>query len=709
MAGRSLLDDVVRVEDSGGDIVGGSNDDSRCRFEKFLAELLSKICGFDCVLPFPPMLGDGQHVDLYKLFLVVRGKGGYDAVCNGKLWDSVGVESGLGVSVGSSVKLVYSKYLSALDAWMKKVAESKVSPECGLVDDRDKFGRRLMELQAEVEGLLSGCAEDGVVGEEVKGGLDDDGDKLDGRKLSDANGVKGFGLEGNGDEGDGNGGCRGSEMPDCEVNESVIGNVGEGNEGNGDEGDGNRGCRDLEVPDCGVNESVLGNSGEGNDAMEVEEEFDGGKMSEEQAVDVSEGANNSGAGLLSGGEKCEDNDDKGMVLDPFGGGGDSDSSGRKRKRESVLDSSDGDSDSSGRKRRGESMLDMLTWVTGVAKNPCDPEVGSIPEKSKWKSFSNQEVWKQVLLFRETTFLKRGFEPSSEQRSWQKQKMHPCLYDDHLGTNYNLRERLKRDKKLLFGKPTAVRSSSDSSVGTEDGTPSPHTEDRTEKRLLDSSDANSGLDRCATVRIPLGANHQAEILEWTGVTSESDSKWLGTRIWPSATVNTRLLIERDPIGKGRQDSCGCSVPGSVECVRFHIAEKRAKVKLELGAAFYDWNFDKVGEDVRHLWTEEEQKKFEDVVRSNPPSPETYFWDHIFRAFPKKSRSDLVSYYFNVFILQRRGYQNRHTPDNIDSDDDDEESGPLRNVFGHHAQNSGQQTQNSRGSILLTPKKPQTKGK
>ncbi|KAL2625615.1 hypothetical protein AAZX31_07G066400 [Glycine max] len=623
------------------------------------------------------MLGDGKPVDLYKLFLVVRGKGGYDAVCNCKLWDIVGEESGLGVSVGSSVKLVYSKYLSALDAWLKKVAESKVSPECGVVDDRDKFGRRLMELQAEVEGLLSGCGEGDVAREEVKGRVDDDDDNVDGRKSC----------------GDGNGGCLPDlEVPEGDMNESVIGSGGEGNEVDGGEGDRNGGYHDLEMPDREVNESVNGNSGEGNDAMEVGEEFDRGIMSKEQVVDVSDGVNYSVAGLLSGGQKCGGNDDKGLVLDPSGG----DSDGRKRKRD-MLDLSDGDSDSdsSDRKRMREFALDMLSWVTGAAKNPCDPEVGSIPEKAKWKSYSNQEVWKQVLLFRESAFLKRGSDPSSEQRSWQSQKMHPCLYEDHLGTNYNLRDRLKRDKKILVGQSTpSARSSSDSSVGAENRTPSPHTED--------PSDANSGLDRCATVRIPLGANHQAEIPEWTGVISEGYSKFSGTPIWPLATANTRLLIERDPIGKGRQDSCGCPVPGSVECVRFHITEKRAKVHLELGAVFYDWNFDQVGEDVKLLWMEEEEKKFKDVIRSNPPSPETYFWDHIFRAFPTKSRADLVSYYFNVFILERRGYQNRHTPNNINSDDEDDEAGPLRNVFG-------QQTQNSRGSILLTPKKSQTKKK
>ena len=272
-------------------------------------------------------------------------------------------------------------------------------------------------------------------------------------------------------------------------------------------------------------------------------------------------------------------------------------------------------------------------------------------------------------------------------------MHPCMYDDQVGASYNLRERLKCDKGLLLGKPTSSDVSSYSSGGTQGGlerTPSPHS--NAEKLLL---------DRCATLPIPVGPSHQAEVPEWTGVTFKSDSKWLGSQIWPSAKVNSRI-IERDPIGAGRKDSCGCQVQGSVECVRFHIAEKRAKVKSELGVAFYLWNLHKVGEDVKRLWTEDEEKKFEDVVKSNPPSLERCFWDQIFKSFPTKSREDLVSYYFNVFLLQRRGYQNRNTPNDIDSDDDESEYGPLKNFFGH-------QTHNSRSFTLLSPKKPQTKGR
>ncbi|OIV89748.1 hypothetical protein TanjilG_03450 [Lupinus angustifolius] len=680
MAGDS--NDVI-VESVGG-VVQASYYNIRCRFEELLCRLWGEICVRSRSLP--PMLGDGSNVDLYKLFMVVKGKGGYDVVCESKLWDLVAKESGLGSSVGSSVKLVYRKYLGALDAWLKKVADSKVA-ECGLVDDRDKFGKQLMELQAEVKGLLLFDYADNKCVGKLKGEFDGEG--KDGRNLCVKKRVQ------------------------------------------------NGGNCDVEMMDGVVNEH--------SDGMTVTGEVDGGKLYAKLGfgVHVSDGENST-VGLVCGG--------KSDVED----GGNGVSSGHKRKR--------------------ESMPGLLSWVTSIAKNPGHPAVGSLPDKSKWKSNSNQESWKQVLSFRGAVFYKRRFDSSIEQQNWlhflmasaflpflaamammdmavnsgttvhycsfseqilgavvmlllvalqfciacgatcdkdnskpiqdsanlqvrnQNQRMHPFMYDDHSGGSYNLRERLRHDKRLLLAKAKATaQNSSGSSRGSRDfdRTPSPQTRDHAEKQLVDS-----GIDGCPEVRTIVGPSHQAEVPEWTCITSESDSKWLGTQIWPSQKGNLRLLIERDPIGKGRQHTCGCSVPGSVECVRFHIAEKRGKVKLELGGAFYLWNFDKIGEEVKHLWTKEEEKRFKDVVGPDPLPEGYYFWDHIFRAFPKKSRADLVSYYFNVFLLQRRAYQNRHTPEDVDSDDDEAEDG-LRNVFGH-------QTQKSRCSIL-TPKKSATKRK
>ncbi|KAK7274390.1 hypothetical protein RIF29_15475 [Crotalaria pallida] len=581
----------------------------RRRFEVLLCEVWSEIRV--CSRPVPPMLGDGSDVDLYKLFMVVKGKGGFDVVCESKLWDSVAEESGLGLSVGSSVKLVYCKYLSALDAWLKKVADSKVS-ECGLVDDRDKFGKRLMELQDEVEGLLMDYAEN-----------NSDGGGDGGRKLC----VKKGGVR--------KGGNRDVKMMDVKLNEYVFGEY-----------------RD-DVMVGGGPEGVHGGIVSGKPVM---------------LVDVSDVENST----TGAGEKS-DGDDGGLVLDA-------------------------DGDSSSRKRKRECLSGMLDWVVKVAKNPCDPAVGSLPEKSKWKSFSNQEVWKQVLTLRKAVFFKKRFDSSIEELNWKNQRMHPFMYDDQTGGSYNLRERLRCDKRLLLAKGTAAaRSSSGSSGGSRDldRTPSPESADDAEKEKREAYEA--GIYGCSEVEIPIGPGHQAEIPEWTGITSESDSKWLGTQIWPSRKANSRFLIERDPIGKGRQDCCGCPVPGSVDCVKFHIAEKKSKVKLELGEAFNLWNFDKIGEEVKFSWTKEEERRFKDVVEPNPPQVGYYFWEHLFRAFPRKSRADLVSYYFNVFLLQRRAHQNRHTPEDIDSDDDYVEDG-LKTIFG-------QQTQKS--CSILTPKKPARK--
>jgi hypothetical protein len=256
-------------------------------------------------------------------------------------------------------------------------------------------------------------------------------------------------------------------------------------------------------------------------------------------------------------------------------------------------------------------------------------------------------------------------------------MHPSMYDDPTPTIYNLRERGKRDKKLFEKQKPSSRSSSSSSVlgeGDLDGT----TSRRAVKRLLASR--RSSYSRWASARICVGQKYQAEVPEWTAPNPESDTKWFGTQVWPLAVSNSQFLVERDPIGRGRQDSCGCAVPGSVECVRFHISEKKAKAKLELGVAFYHWRFDKVGEDVRNSWTDEDEKRFREVLQLYPPKRGyEHFWDHIFETFPNKSRETLVSYYFNVYLLQRKAYHSRHTLGDIQSDDEESES-DLKKLFG-----------------------------
>ncbi|XP_074327378.1 AT-rich interactive domain-containing protein 2-like [Apium graveolens] len=181
------------------------------------------------------------------------------------------------------------------------------------------------------------------------------------------------------------------------------------------------------------------------------------------------------------------------------------------------------------------------------------------------------------------------------------------------------------------------------------------------------------------KIPVGIDCQAEVPEWMETVSDRESKWLGTRIWPQ----DKRVIERDPTGFGRPDQCSCEFQGSFECVRLHVSEKRIRLKLELGVAFYDWNIDKMGEEVALSWNKSEELNFEAVIRSNPPSKVEDFWEGIREHFDYKRWKQLLSYYFNVFLLRRRGLQNRCSPTEISSDDEDLEFETTTNCSGQTA--------------------------
>ncbi|XP_059301618.1 AT-rich interactive domain-containing protein 1-like [Lycium ferocissimum] len=346
-------------------------------------------------------------------------------------------------------------------------------------------------------------------------------------------------------------------------------------------------------------------------------------------------------------------------------------------------------DENNRKRKRESYTDLLTWLTNVAIDPCDPAIGSLPERSKWKFYGNDVMWKQVLALRDEMLLKKSADTSAQCSIWEiKQKMHPSMYDDNASL-----ERVRCSKRVLLTKnplkkaPFSALSSSSS----------PSDEDPIDGAADSSAESGIGLLwNQRRKRIPVGPQFQADIPEWKQekCESESDSKWLGTRIWPlDKQEQKRMLIERDPIGKGRQDTCGCQYPTSYECINFHLSEKRKKVKLELGSAFYRWKFDSMGEEGALSWTNEEEKKFQDIATMNPLSTDKSFWNEIFKLFPNRSRESLVSYHFNVFLLRQRGHQNRTTASNIDSDDDEPQYGPRTNCFGR----------DSTFSIFCSPKK------
>lgn len=182
---------------------------------------------------------------------------------------------------------------------------------------------------------------------------------------------------------------------------------------------------------------------------------------------------------------------------------------------------------------------------------------------------------------------------------------------------------------------------------------------------------SNSDQHPQKPIPIGPDHQADIVEL-----EEQSKRVSPNYSdPYVSENLILLSSQlehnngDKVGEGRAD-CSCQDQGSIRCVRQHITEARKKLKINLGQErFRELGFCDMGEEVADKWCEEEEQLFHEVVFSNPASLGKNFWEYLQVAFPLRAKREIVSYYFNVFMLRRRAEQNRCYPMNIDSDDDE----------------------------------------
>lgn len=205
-----------------------------------------------------------------------------------------------------------------------------------------------------------------------------------------------------------------------------------------------------------------------------------------------------------------------------------------------------------------------------------------------------------------------------------------------------------------------------------------------KSMTEALTLGNFLSKNDRKRIPIGYHFQAQVLPWKGKpVSESDSHVKsikcaddagdyrgGSRIWPlSGTLD--LTKHDEKVGRGRRLFCSCTSHMSVECVRRHVLEQREKMKQELGEAFTLWGFNDMGETVSEDWTKNEEIIFDQMVRMNPLSLGKNFWDELPSALPSKTMAELVSYYFNVFVVRRRAIENRIAPESIDSDDDEKE--------------------------------------
>lgn len=269
-------------------------------------------------------------------------------------------------------------------------------------------------------------------------------------------------------------------------------------------------------------------------------------------------------------------------------------------------------------------------------------------------------------------------------------MHPSMYEDDRKSTGRLRCSIRRphlskpsSSSCSNGSLVSLTKSGSNNAGTSGATTdlAAGTTGATDLQVYSNAITEPNKPEIPRRYVAVGRHFQARVDEWTESDLDSDTKWLGTCIWPLESKEALdHTLGNDLIGKGSPDCCSCDIPlsGSVECIRFHIAEKRMELKRDLGDVFFHWRFNQMGEEVSLRWTEREEKRFKEMMISDSQC----FWENAVKCFRGKKREQLVSYYFNVFLINRRRYQNRVTPRHIDSDDEGA-FGSVGNSFGRDA--------------------------
>ncbi|CAA0838747.1 AT-rich interactive domain-containing protein 2 [Striga hermonthica] len=675
-------------------------------FDQLLVAFLNEKSASDCVRPIPALCRDGQPVDLLKLFWVVRKIGGHEEVSRNNLWGFVSKECGLGIGVVQiqSVKLIHDKYLNELDQWLHRVVSKGdvESENGGVVKKLDLLSR---ELEASFGNLLDNrqkeestkffqdvnenetlISTNGRISEILCSGNNGRSTEHVVHELQDVKididkGINGFD----------------SPAKRVVVKKSVTKRVVKKSSDNTVNGAKANGFSKVQDNDCSGRSC---NEDEANFKKKVFNKVINKVLNSERTISDVTIKNNSDVRLSAkkvvGGVPSKARDLSEKIIDY------KEKVEVERDIDNVIPSrSDNGNSSNFRKRKREPrpFLEMLNWLTRVAKSPHDSPMGNIPERSKCIDCGNEELWVQAVSAREALLIKRHADTNADDslvKDKQKARMHPSMYqDDFLDhqTPYKLKssDRASNSPKSHLchccNSNTARNKTIDqqeaNKVSSSPKAPVKLVLTDAEKQSKISNGKNSSLEVSVEKKVSVGPLHQAVVPEWTGVISESDSKWLGTRMWaPTDCEKKSMLDKMDSIGKGRSHSCDCVFPNSVECIRFHVAEERLKLKRELGVIFYRWRFDRMGEEVSLSWTEDEEKIFKDMMRSYAAFPNK-FWNNSFRFLPSKTREKLVSYYFNVFLVNKRSYQNRVTPKDVDSDDDEKEFGSVGGSFGYKA--------------------------
>ncbi|KAI9111842.1 hypothetical protein K1719_017532 [Acacia pycnantha] len=211
-----------------------------------------------------------------------------------------------------------------------------------------------------------------------------------------------------------------------------------------------------------------------------------------------------------------------------------------------------------------------------------------------------------------------------------------------------------------------------------------------KASVPLDDAYSVPDGFPRKQVPVGPNHQATIPIWKGRGTEvtvltgtnnvdgNEQKLMGTSVisMPDSSFYSSKSHQDE---EGRTE-CTCLDQNSIRCVRRHVREKRENLMKTLGKeTFMNLGFGHMGEEVALKWSEEEEDLFHEIVYTNPVTLGRNFWKQLSSAFPSRTMKDIVSYYYNVFMLRRRAAQNRSRFLNVDSDD---EECPTSNNVGFY---------------------------
>ncbi|XP_039690606.1 AT-rich interactive domain-containing protein 2 [Medicago truncatula] len=159
-----------------------------------------------------------------------------------------------------------------------------------------------------------------------------------------------------------------------------------------------------------------------------------------------------------------------------------------------------------RKRKRESLSGMINWTKNIAIHPFDPE-----EYKGGQDFLDQMLWARDVLS-----VRKHAEPDSGSSSKKVKKMHPAMYEDPV-VKLRCSERQPVPSKPRCSCCISLYVAGNKLHGF-----------ITEKK---KSTAKAVVNKKKKSKPSVGHRFQVELPQCTSVVYESDSKCLGTQVWP----------------------------------------------------------------------------------------------------------------------------------------------------------------------------------